>query len=137
MTPQEIDELDHRRVYEISVKGLCLDDGGKILVLKEDKGTWELPGGGLEHGEDILECLKRECLEEVGVECEIVDYRPLHVWVGTIRTGHLRLIILYRIKFINSDFKKTPEAEAVQFVSNEEFKQLNLVPQLNKLKEIL
>ena len=43
---------------------------GKILLLKESpklSGTWELPGGGLDFGENIYEGLKREIEEDLGV----------------------------------------------------------------------
>ena len=38
---------------------------GKIGVAKTPRGFFLL-GGGIEHGEDHLACIERECLEEVG-----------------------------------------------------------------------
>jgi len=32
------------------------------------EGTWGLPGGHLEYGESLLECAKRELMEELGIE---------------------------------------------------------------------
>lgn len=46
---------------------------GKLLLVKhsEDADFTALPGGHLEWGEDIKECLRREIVEELGVEPEI------------------------------------------------------------------
>ena len=33
--------------YRISVKALIRDDAGNILLVRENDGSWELPGGGL------------------------------------------------------------------------------------------
>lgn len=57
---------DH--LYRVSVKGLIRDDTGRILVVKETGRTWwDLPGGGMDHGEDFKSALARELHEEVGL----------------------------------------------------------------------
>lgn len=52
-----------------------LIEKGKILLLEQDvhshsKRKYSLPGGTLEEGETIFECLKREIGEETGLEVE-------------------------------------------------------------------
>ena len=41
---------------------------GKYLLPREDNGKWELMGGGIDHGEDPHDCLRREIKEETGLE---------------------------------------------------------------------
>lgn len=60
--------MDHTPcAYRISVKAVIKDNIGQILLLQEKDGSWELPGGGLEHSEDIRATLKREVNEETGM----------------------------------------------------------------------
>ena len=39
--------------YRVTVKGLARDGQGRLLFVRERGDTWDLPGGGLEHGEEI------------------------------------------------------------------------------------
>lgn len=43
-------------------------DGGILLVKPSYRETWEIPGGGLEHGEDPWAAAVREVKEETGLE---------------------------------------------------------------------
>lgn len=54
--------------YRVSVKALIRNDNNEVLVVKEHQDKWELPGGGLDHGESIHDGLKRELTEELGIE---------------------------------------------------------------------
>ena len=56
-------------LYRISLKGLIRNDAGEVLVVKEaGRDWWDLPGGGMDHGEDIKFALAREMKEEVNME---------------------------------------------------------------------
>jgi len=41
------------------------------------RGTWGMPGGKLNHEENIIEGLRRELVEELGAIPEIIKYIPL------------------------------------------------------------
>jgi ADP-ribose pyrophosphatase YjhB (NUDIX family) len=55
----------------IKVRGIILHEG-KLLVVRHKNSTFmALPGGHLEYGEDVITCLERELVEELGVAPEI------------------------------------------------------------------
>lgn len=46
----------------------------KIAIIQTNDGKYFLPGGGIENNETHDECLKREALEEMGMEVEISHF---------------------------------------------------------------
>jgi ADP-ribose pyrophosphatase YjhB (NUDIX family) len=54
------------------------DDEGRILLVKRAHdpygGTWDVPGGFLEEAEHPVDALRREVLEETGLEVEPVEF---------------------------------------------------------------
>ncbi|UTH74757.1 NUDIX hydrolase [Chromobacterium sp. IIBBL 290-4] len=60
-------------VFRLSAHAVITDGAGAVLQLKATYGglAWGLPGGALEPGETIHECIVRECREELGLEVEV------------------------------------------------------------------
>ena len=57
--------------WPVSVKGV-LGWGGQVVVLKNDRDEWELPGGRLDVTDaSPVEALRREMQEELGLEVEV------------------------------------------------------------------
>ncbi|GGV69942.1 hypothetical protein GCM10010277_80480 [Streptomyces longisporoflavus] len=53
--------------WPVSVKGVALDARGRVLLLKNERGEWELPGGRLEPEDAAPEAtVAREISEESG-----------------------------------------------------------------------
>lgn len=60
------------------VTAAVLRKGKRILITRRPPsgllgGLWEFPGGKVEEGESLEECLRREIREELGVEIEVGD----------------------------------------------------------------
>ena len=58
--------------YPVSIKGV-LFIGDRVVLLRNDRNEWELPGGRIEQGESPRQCLAREMLEELGVRVAVAD----------------------------------------------------------------
>lgn len=62
--------------FNIRVYILLLDESRESLLLSDEivNGRYytKFPGGGLEYGEGILDCLHREALEEFGQDVEVL-----------------------------------------------------------------
>jgi len=73
----EIKSEDYKSVDWSGANGFCFDSEGKVaIVWEEEKGEWNLPGGGREGNENPKETFKREVLEEA--QCEAVDIKYFH-----------------------------------------------------------
>lgn len=62
------------RVPLTVVQGVVRSKCGILLAVRTDLRGWELPGGTVESGEQTEETLRREILEETGLEIEIVAH---------------------------------------------------------------
>jgi mutator protein MutT len=61
----------------VAVGIICKDGNFLIAKRKLDSsggGKWEFPGGKVEDGETIIDCLKRELKEELAIEVEVGDF---------------------------------------------------------------
>lgn len=91
----------------LSAKAVVVDrDDEKVLVLKRSKkekfhvGAYDLPGGHMDKGEGVIECLEREVRDETGLEVEvgsilsIQEYPKDHEMFNKIKA--LRFIAYYK-----------------------------------------
>lgn len=77
--------------YPVSVKGVVVQRG-RVLLLHNERGEWELPGGRLEPSETPEECVAREIAEETGW---IVRSGPiLDSWLYHIELAQRRVFIV-------------------------------------------
>lgn len=89
--------------FNIRVYGVFINEDKKVLVSDEfirGKYYTKFPGGGLEFGEGTRDCLKREFIEEMNLQVEVLDhlYTTDFFQESAFRPGHQILSIYYMVK---------------------------------------
>lgn len=100
------------------VYGIYIEDG-KLLVINKNGGPYinrfDLPGGSLEEGEALSEAMKREFLEETGLEIEIeenlgvIDFKLPWLWKEFTDVHHIA--VYYFVRKTGGKIKITEQFE--------------------------
>jgi ADP-ribose pyrophosphatase YjhB (NUDIX family) len=111
-------------LYRVSLKCLIRNEHGEVLVVKEkNRPTWDLPGGGMDHGEDITTAIAREMHEEVTMRGDftykiIAVEDPAHLQPHNL--WQIRLVFAVTPKII--DFSPGDDGDEVSFMQPDAFK---------------
>lgn len=92
--------------FNIRVYGIFINAKKEVLIADEKRfgiNFTKFPGGGLEFGEGTIECLKRECKEELGLEIEVLEhfYTTDFFQQSVFNKNHQLISIYYLIKTID------------------------------------
>ncbi len=121
------------RKHIVAISALIKNEtGDKFLIIKRNKdeiaypGKWSFPGGKVEKGETITAALKREALEEVGLEIE--DYKKFIRDHAFIRAdGHNVVGFCFLVKAKSYKVKISEEFDDYRWVTPEEFKNYDYI----------
>lgn len=127
-------EIEKGWLMQLTVKAVVVNKEGKVLLLKRadkevtNSAKYDLPGGGIEKGETVLESLKRELSEELGLD---------NVEIGEV----------LRVSEYPEDHEKLDSLKALRFIAyynggeiilnpreHSEFEWLNIDEAIDKLK---
>jgi 8-oxo-dGTP pyrophosphatase MutT (NUDIX family) len=78
--------------FPVSVKGVIIRRGS-VILLRNERNEWELPGGKLEPDDTPASCVAREVVEELQLHVEA--RRLLDSWIYTIAPDVHVLILTY------------------------------------------
>lgn len=126
------------KVYDTKVAiGILIHDQ-KILISRRRKddtfgGFWEFPGGKVEAGEDERTCLKREMMEELGIE---VAVRPSFYKV-IAQHGEKKYFLHFHRCSLLLGTPRSIQVETFRWVSLPELKKFRFPPQNYKVIEML
>ena len=142
--------------FNIRVYGILLNEQKQVLVSDEFiRGNYytKFPGGGLEFGEGLRDCLKREFKEEMGLDVETQDhiYTTDHFQVSAFNTDHQIISIYYFVKPLElikaplrtkpfdfderelKVYKETGETETFRFVDWDDFSEETVTLPIDKI----
>lgn len=80
-------------MFPVSVKGVLVTSDGKVVLVFNERGEWELPGGRIEVGESPEDCLAREIEEELGVTAKVGQ--PIESYLFEVIPGRHVFIVTY------------------------------------------
>lgn len=64
------DYIGHVDVIRHACRGIVVKQGKILLSYEQSNNQYLIPGGGVENNESLVDCCKREVLEETGCICE-------------------------------------------------------------------
>lgn len=102
------------RPLTMGVRAIILDrqgDGDRVLLIRHSYVPgWHLPGGGVDKGETLVEAMKREVREEVGLAVECAA-QPLGMY-ARFRNGASDHVAV----FVAESWSGTPKADGFEIL---------------------
>jgi len=129
--------------YRISIKALVLNETrDKFLIMQEEDGWWDLPGGGLDWGASPQKDIAREIQEEMSLEITSVADRPSYFYTNSkpSKVNPERSIwyayVVYETQLKSFDFLPSKECTAIKFVDKNTLPGENIHKQVTDLMEV-
>ncbi len=119
--------MNYQKTQKISAKAIFERDS-KILLVKDSKGVWELPGGRIEHGEEPTQTLLRELNEELGWS-KVSVQKIVQAWSFTSKIGdcHYHFIILvYSCSTREKEVRENAEYSEYSWIPLDELDELDM-----------
>lgn len=108
-------------LHIVAVGTLVENKQGQFLLVKTEWRGWEMPGGQVEEGEDIVSALRREVIEESGIDIEIKRLAAVYSSVSEPS----KVILDFLSEYKGGDIRKaTSEILDAKWFSKEEILQV-------------
>ena len=118
----------------VATGSLITNKNNQILLVKTQRRGWEMPGGQVEEGEDIISALKREVLEEAGVTIKIKKSAAIYSSVS----APSKVIVDFISEYESGDVKAANEIlQASWFTPEDAVLQIKSEPMLYRIKWLL
>ena len=108
----------------ISLKCLIRNDIGEVLVVKETgRDWWDLPGGGMDHGEDLEAAIAREMKEEVNLKGALT-HKVIYVDEPAYLEAHnfWQIRLIFELIPSSVEFSAGDDGDEILFINPEQLK---------------
>jgi ADP-ribose pyrophosphatase YjhB (NUDIX family) len=113
----------------------CIVHEGRLLLIRRaeepNKGYWSHPGGRIELGETVFEAIRREVLEETGIQIEPIEIFQVYDWIIRDEDGRVRLHYLVnyvRARYVSGEARALSDAADVRWVTASDLPTLTMHP---------
>lgn len=119
-----------------STTAVVTDDQGRIaLVHRRDNDLWALPGGGMDLGESIVQCVVREVKEETGLDVEVtgligVYTNPQHVLAYDDGEVRQQFSLCFTTRLLGGELLIDSESTDIAWTAPEQLDALNIHPSM-------
>jgi 8-oxo-dGTP diphosphatase len=96
----------------VAVAGLVENSQNEILLVRHPRRGWEIAGGQVEEGENLINALKREVKEEAGVDISVGELAGIY----TKYSSPALLILGFLCEYIEGDLRPSSESPEVSWV---------------------
>lgn len=116
----------------VGVGGVVISDGRTLLIRRGSPplvGQWSIPGGMLEVGETLIEGVRRELLEETGIEVRVLDLIEVFERIDLDAGGKPRyhfVVLDYLCEAVGGEARAGSDVTAVAWAAPSELVQYSL-----------
>ena len=140
--------MSNYQLFRIVTSAVIHNNDGKFLLAQRSAkdsnlpNFWAIPAGHVEFDQTNVETLednlKREVMEEIGVEINNIQYLDSNGWVDP---EYKKITIAFLCTIKSGEPKPLDETQAVKWLSFSELEKLNLAPNvlrvITKASEVL
>jgi 8-oxo-dGTP diphosphatase len=125
---------EHPR-HVVAVTGFVTDEAGSVLLVRVASRGWEMPGGQVENGEELLDALRREVQEESGCRIEVVGLVGIYAKL----TPPEMVLHLFRCRYLDGEARPAEDAvpEVGWFSADEARRLVTHPPSAQRLADAL
>lgn len=116
-------------LFRTSLKAVIFNEAREVLIVKEHgRDWWDIPGGGIDHGESIKEALARELREEVSLEGDF-EYEVILVEDPRYQPKHnlYQMRLTFLVKPSIATFSSGVDSDEVMFIDPLKFKDSEVI----------